>query len=194
MAAVANRAWWGPRVWRVLHTLAELAEGRGDTESGWRAVLRTTTLMLPCETCREHFGTAIRGWRIPSGVRHGLWVAHATVTTGDPLPFEELGTVYGGGDRAAAVSALVREVGGEFRRGLVLDRFRVGYLEEWERAVRGFLELLRRPPAVQRAGSQGTTPAYSQRAGRQAASSARIPAGSPTSLRGRPTLRDRPRA
>lgn len=185
MGDAANKAWWGPRIWRVLHLLAELTVERtvmSDLGPGWRAVLRTTTLMLPCDVCREHFGTTVRGWRIPSGVRQGLWAAHAA--TGGSLTEAELATVYGigiDGSRLDEVTALVREIGREFRRANVLDRFRVGYLSEWERAVSGLVEVLRAPPPSM----------VDPSASRPGARSARIPAASPASLRGRPTLRGR---
>ncbi len=180
----ANKAWWGPRIWRVLHTLAEASEPASAAEigPGWRAVLRTTTLMLPCDLCREHFGAAVRGWRVPSGIRHGLWAAHAA-TGGGGFAETELATVYGGG--LEGVMALVREVGGEFRRANVLDRFRVGYLLEWERAISGLVGVLRSPPAPSTGGPSASRPA--QR-------SARNPAASQSSLRGRPTPRGRLRA
>ena len=178
---VGHRAWWGPRIWCVLHTLAEVSEGRPDTSTGWRMVLRTTASFLPCKMCRDHFGAAIRGWNVPTGVRHGLWAAHAAV--GGVLPEADLASTYGGG--CDAVLTIVTEVGAEFRRANVLDRFRAGYLGEWEHAVRGLVQLLRLPPTpALQAGSQRTTPAL--QAGRRVAPSGASPAGHPTSHRGRP--------
>lgn len=180
--SVAHKSWWGPRIWRVLHALAEIGEGRIDTVGGWRAVLRTTTSILPCAVCREHFGTAVQGWRIPSGVRHGLWAAHAAVSQSETgLPEAELSGLYGGVG-CDGVMAIVAEVGREFRCANVLDRFRIGYLVEWERAVGAFVRLLRLPPAV---------PPTSPQAGRPRGPSGGSPAGSPASRRGRPILRPR---
>jgi hypothetical protein len=210
--SVAHKAWWGPRIWRILHSLAEVSEGRSDAGIGWRAVVRTTAAILPCAICREHFGNAMAPVRMPSGVRHALWAAHAA--TGGGLPEAELGRLYGvdlsGGRTAGAIcdgaAAGMTEVTAEFRRANVLDRFRVGHLLEWERAVSGLIRLLRFPPAsalrtgsqrarttpASQAGSQRTTP--SPREGRQAGPSGGTPAGSQASPRGRPTPRDRRRA
>ena len=184
----AHKSWWGPRIWRVLHMLAEIGAERTDTGAGWRAVIRTTMAMLPCAVCREHFGVAARGWSVPSGVRHGLWAAHAAV--GGVLSEAELAGVYGNGGCDAA-AAIVSEVGREFRRVNVLDRFRVGYLAEWECAVGGLIRLLRLPPTTSalRADSHLTTSAL--RADRRGGPSGANPAVSRASLRGHPTLRGR---
>lgn len=188
MDSPAHKSWWGPRIWRVLHLLAEIGAERTDTGPGWRAVLRTTTAVLPCAACREHFGAAVRGWHVPAGVRHGLWAAHAAV--GGVLPEAELADVYGSGS-LDAVTAIVAEVGREFRRVNVLDRFRVGYLAEWECAVGGLVRFLRLPPATSalRADSHLTTSAL--RADRREARSGANPAVSRALLHGRPTLRGR---
>lgn len=178
---VGHRGWWGPRIWRVLHTLAELSVGRTDTTAGWRTVIRTTSAMLPCAMCRNHFGAAMRSVRVPSGVRHGLWAAHAAV--GGVLPEAELAAVYGGEGGCDTVAALVAEVGAEFRRANVLDHFRVGYLGEWEHAVSGLIRLLRLPP-----------PTPAPQAGTPRVPSGATPAGLPTSLRGRPIPLGRRRA
>lgn len=178
--SVSHKTWWGPRIWRILHSLAEIGQGRTDTGSGWTAVLRTTTTILPCEVCRDHFATVMRTVRVPTGLRHGLWAAHAG--TGGALPESDLSSVYGGatGD---TILVLMNEVASEFRRANVLDRFRVGYLLEWERAVTGLLRLLREPPPPI---NPSAPPANMPRA-----RTAGIPAVSQASLRGRPILRGR---
>jgi hypothetical protein len=180
--SVSQKTWWGPRIWRILHSLAEIGQGRTDTGSGWLAVLRTTTAILPCAICRDHFASAMRPIRIPTGVRRGLWAAHAaTGTETAAMPETELSSVYGGAT-CESVAALVNEVAGEFRRANVLDRFRVGYLLDWERAVSGLLRLLREPP-------QPLTSAPP--VNRPRARTAATPAVSQASLRGRPTLQGR---
>lgn len=45
---------WGPRVWRLLHLLAEISDRR-DVCFLWKNVLRSTASVLPCEKCRRHF-------------------------------------------------------------------------------------------------------------------------------------------
>jgi hypothetical protein len=178
---VSQKTWWGPRIWRILHSLAEIGQGRTDTGSGWMAVLRTTTAILPCAICRDHFASAMRLVRVPTGIRHGLWATHAAIGGATTMPESELSDVYGGAT-CESVLALMSEVVGEFRRANVLDRFRVGYLLEWERAVSGLLRLLREPPH-----SLISEPSANRPRGRSAVA----PAVSQASLRGRPTQRGR---
>ena len=157
-SGVGHKSWWGPRIWRILHCLAEISDRR-DCGPGWRVVLLETAQMLPCDVCREHFTVAGRGVRIVTGVapravlRHMLWATHAA-TRGDSgesgnLPEPELSAVYGyGGDRGAVVTEirrLVTEVCGTFRSANVLDRFRVGHLAAWEHAVGRLVSLLSTP-------------------------------------------------
>jgi hypothetical protein len=49
-----SKEYWGPRVWRLLHLLANISDRR-DVPSVWRQLLRQTALILPCEKCRVHF-------------------------------------------------------------------------------------------------------------------------------------------
>ncbi len=156
--AVADKRWWGPRIWRILHCLAEISDRR-DCAGSWRPVLLETAQMLPCDVCREHFLEAIRGLRLPGpetgrtpreAVRHMLWATHAA--RGGALPETALGAEYGySGDRGAVVAEirrLVDEVAGSFRRENVLDRFRVGHLEAWVRAVLALTGLVANPEIV----------------------------------------------
>jgi hypothetical protein len=153
--AVADKRWWGPRIWRILHCLAEISDRR-DCGGGWRIVLQETANMLPCDMCRAHFQETIRVLRIPGptaiqtprdAVRHMLWANHAS--RGGALPETELSAEYGyGGDRGAIVTEvrrLVDEVCASFRLSNVLDRFRFPYLEPWARAVRQLAALLAVP-------------------------------------------------
>jgi hypothetical protein len=155
-----ERGWWGPRIWRIVHCLAEISD-RTDCGPGWRVVLQETVQMLPCDMCREHFGVAVRGLHLPlpmpgstrtprEAVRRMLWQTHSA--TGGVLPEEELAAVYGyGGDRGAVVAEvrrLLNEVAGAFRAENVLDRFRVGHLEAWVRAVTRLADLLLHPQLV----------------------------------------------
>lgn len=157
---VADKRWWGPRIWRILHCLAEISDRR-DCVGGWRTVLMDTAQMLPCDMCREHFIGAIRGLRMPGpetgrtpreAIRHMLWSTHAASQGGTTLPESELTAAYGyGGDRGAVVTEvrrLVDEVAVSFRAGHVLDRFRVGHLEAWTRAVGSLAGLLANPELI----------------------------------------------
>jgi hypothetical protein len=175
----ANRTWWGPRIWRILHTLAERNGERRDTAEGWRLFLRVTVDILPCEICREHFGAAVTRMRVPSGLRHGLWAAHAA--TGGGLPEADLGSVYGGSGVLDGVAGIVAEVVREFRGANVLDRFRIGHLVSWERAALELVRVLRTAP----------TPPSGE--SKPVARSGASQAGAPAAHRAHPSLRGRRR-
>jgi hypothetical protein len=57
-AAVAadpgSKYYWGPRLWRLFHLLAEVSDRR-DITMLWRNFLRTSAAIVPCMKCRTHF-------------------------------------------------------------------------------------------------------------------------------------------
>lgn len=170
--SVADKSWWGPRVWRILHGLAEVSD-RPALGMAWKAVLRATVLMIPCDLCRHHFQSVVASIAFPleeifqSRLRHVLWSAHAAAGSGQGpsiggvddcsgssilFPEEALTTEYGmGGDREAVLTqsaALCHEVVASFRAANVLDRFRSGALVTWDHAVRALISAIRYPPPV----------------------------------------------
>lgn len=147
-----NKKWWGPRVWRILHSLAEISD-RIDCGPAWRAALVTTADMLPCGVCRAHFAEGIRGIPLHVGqnpratLRHQLWALHAN--TGGSLPEEGLAAEYDcSGNRSEVLQVaggLVEEVVTALRDGGVYDRFTVGRLVPWQRALHALMALLQTP-------------------------------------------------
>lgn len=164
--SVADKSWWGPRVWRILHGLAEVSD-RPALGMAWKAALRATVLMIPCDLCRHHFQAVVASIAFPleeifqSRLRHVLWSAHAAAgSTRGPaasdcsdgllFPEEALATEYGmGGDREAVLTlsaALCHEVITAFRAANVLDRFRSAALVTWDHAIRALIAAIRLPP------------------------------------------------
>jgi hypothetical protein len=149
---VGNKKWWGPRIWRILHSLAEISD-RADCGPAWRVTLSATAEMLPCAMCRNHFHSHIRGLSLPVGriprdtLRHLFWVAHAG--TGGILPEAELSTEYGcGGNRTEVLriaTGLIEEVFTGLRDGGVYDRFTAGRITTWHRAITALATLLQTP-------------------------------------------------
>ena len=131
----------------------------------WKAALRATVLMIPCDLCRHHFQAVVASIAFPleeifqSRLRHVLWSAHAAAgSTRGPsdcsggllFPEEALATEYGmGGDREAVLTlsaALCHEVVTGFRGANVLDRFRSAALVTWDHAIRALIAAIRLPP------------------------------------------------
>ena len=177
VVGVGNKKWWGPRIWRILHSLAEISD-RVDCGPAWRVVLSATAEMLPCATCRAHFHSYTRGISLPVGripqevLRHLFWTAHAS--TGGVLPESELPTVYGcGGNRTEVLriaNGLIEEVFTELRDGGVYNRFMFGRLITWHRVMHTLATLLHTPlppapapPLPGRRGAARSAPSQSSR-------------------------------
>jgi hypothetical protein len=65
-----QREAWGPRFWRVLHTLAEYS-GRQITElqsndeaDAWTNLLRAQAFVMPCDLCKQHYLSWIVNYKI----------------------------------------------------------------------------------------------------------------------------------
>lgn len=178
---VSNKKWWGPRIWRILHSLAEVSD-RADCGPAWRVALTSTAEMLPCAVCRSHFHSHIRTISLPVGrvpqdsLRHLFWKAHTS--TGGTLPESELPVVYGcSGNRTEVLhisTSLIEEVFTGLRDGGVYDRFTMGRLITWHRAMNTLTGLLQtplppapRPPAAtSRRGGGGVRSAVPSRSAR----------------------------
>jgi hypothetical protein len=151
---ISEKGWWGPRIWRILHSLAEIND-RTDVGPAWRQALQLTAEILPCPVCREHFRAHVRSMSFPIGVsnyvslRRTLWAAHAGVTpvSADPYPEDRLTTEYGGSreEIVMRVTQLLTEVVTAFRDGRVLDQLHVVSLNPWYRAITQLIALLRYP-------------------------------------------------
>ena len=140
----ATKQWWGPRIWRILHCLAEFSD-RSDCGLAWRSVLRATAEILPCDLCKNHMRTANgtiglvqsrTAAEMRTLLRHYLWSLHQQSTTVG-ISEEDLTGFYGG-DRTTILQSVrvgVREVDQAFRRLHVLDRFHEGGLQAWVHAV-----------------------------------------------------------
>ena len=44
---------WGPRLWRLLHILADMSDRR-DIYPLWNTFLKWTAAILPCQKCQKH--------------------------------------------------------------------------------------------------------------------------------------------
>jgi hypothetical protein len=166
---VAEKSWWGPRIWRILHSLAEIND-RTDVGPAWRQALRLTAEILPCAVCRTHFQEHLRGVAFPVGasnyaaLRRMLWVAHASTAGASAIPFpeEQLATEYGGSrdEIITRVTDLVSEVVTAFSSQGVLDRLHAASLNPWHRAMGQLIQLLRWPmPPPSAAANQRRRPA-----------------------------------
>ena len=54
-----NKVYWGPRLWRLFHLLAEVSD-RNDLYLLWPTFLRLTATIMPCAACRQHLSVYLR--------------------------------------------------------------------------------------------------------------------------------------
>jgi hypothetical protein len=99
---------WGPRFWRIFHTLAECSGTLADLLSSrdeaevWILLLKLQANVMPCKICKEHYTDwlsthAVERVRYLEGqerrewLRHWFWACHEHVNrmNGKPTPPEE---------------------------------------------------------------------------------------------------------
>lgn len=109
-----NRESWGPRFWKVLHTLAETSGSQkqvilaNDEAEAWILLLKAQQFVMPCNACKEHYkqwrtGHSVEIIRKLNGderkdfIRKWLWGCHNRVNDmnkKDPVAVEELPSLY----------------------------------------------------------------------------------------------------
>lgn len=56
-----SREAWGPRFWKILHTLAECSGQQhtqienNDEADAWQTLLKTQAHVMPCSLCKDHY-------------------------------------------------------------------------------------------------------------------------------------------
>jgi hypothetical protein len=86
---------WGARVWKILHDLAELTDTEVD---GWQQLMSVLPDALPCPSCARHMREWVSGHPVcEDGARHWMFAFHNAVNErlGRPVWTEEqLTTLY----------------------------------------------------------------------------------------------------
>ena len=112
--------YWGPRLWRVFHNLAEISDRR-DIGMLWSNVLKAIAATMPCAKCREHLSTYLKthtilrvtnplkitGPEIRQQIRNQLLHLHNLVNARNAKPLymeEDLDIVYGDRTRTVILS------------------------------------------------------------------------------------------
>ena len=55
----SQKTYWGPRVWTLFHSLAEISDRR-DMVMLWNNLMRFTAAVMPCDQCRTHLAAYMR--------------------------------------------------------------------------------------------------------------------------------------
>lgn len=114
----SSRQYWGPRIWKLFHCLAELSD-RPNLDLLWKNWMRQTIVILPCTKCRLHFSEYFlthpfvhrKEPHIQHALRQYLFDFHNTVNTNTEKPLlsmEEYTNLYSNKPRDTALSEASR--------------------------------------------------------------------------------------
>jgi hypothetical protein len=161
-----SRAYWGPRLWKLFHTMAEYSDRR-DVLQIWCNWVRVTAATMPCARCRTHLSAYLRstvfmksinidrttGEQMRHQVRTELHRLHNSVNAriGAPqVDIADLPTIYGAKGRDEALlesQRLFREIKAAWAP-LIHLRISPAALTQWEQLGNMLLALLASGPAI----------------------------------------------
>lgn len=159
---MATREIWGPRTWRFFHLLASISD-RKDACALWLPLLKSTSLVLPCELCRHDMAqylvqhrfvvnpVLITGDEVKESMVGYLWAFHNSVNARigkSILSQEESIVLYetkSRAERAVEAGALLLEIIGLFAPYM---RRQSTAFTLWQRQSRFLLSLLASGPSV----------------------------------------------
>jgi hypothetical protein len=121
--------YWGPRLWRIFHDLAEISDRR-DIGMLWPNILKSTAATMPCSKCRNHLTDYLKHHKIISvtnpltvtgegirvQIRNQLHHLHNQVNLKNNIPefpITSLTDIYGNRSRTqilAEIHSLMNEV------------------------------------------------------------------------------------
>jgi hypothetical protein len=146
-----SNAYWGPRLWRVFHTLAEYSDRR-DVSALWRNVLRITAQTMPCQKCRAHLMEYMRTHsmfqsspimpirEIQNRIRRDIYTLHNAVNKRNNAPefeFSQLTSTYASKPRPEGMNGVHMTLN-ELKNAwtpLVHTRIQPAAFSQWKHAV-----------------------------------------------------------
>ncbi len=151
MSKPSDKEYWGPRVWRLLHTMADVSNRR-DVLLLWNSVLKATAAVIPCELCRKHMSdywlrnplsvkqwSALTGEQVRQRIRDCLHRFHNSVNVRLGKPCPELAPPPANrGQVMNEASQLFSELAQLWSSRLT----EMGAVKEWKRATSHLLGLL----------------------------------------------------
>jgi len=142
---------WGPRFWKLLHTLAECSGIytnsilQNDEADAWIILLKAQQFVMPCILCKSHYGSWIMGHKFGTlrsivgeerraFLRGWLWGCHAAVnqTTGkESPPLESMPELY----PKQTMEKELKELYTMFQLGLDKRQLKVEDVHRWKNVV-----------------------------------------------------------
>lgn len=146
-----QRESWGPRFWRILHTLAETSGQqvplilKNDEADAWILLLKLQEFVMPCALCKEHY----KSWRTTHRVDHlrnlqgdvrkeflrrWLWDCHNRVNASNQkpeIPIEEAPTLY----PKASIQKEVEELATMFKLAITKQVLKYEDTKMWRNVI-----------------------------------------------------------
>ena len=157
-----SNSYWGPRLWRIFHILAEYSDRR-DVSPLWLNVLRSTSQTMPCAKCRVHLTEYLRTHtlfrftplmpvkEIQTYIRRDLFVLHNFVNQRNKAPkfeFANLAPTYGAKprpERVYEVQVLLNELKNAWTP-LVHTRIHPAAFSQWKQQIDLLITLISSGP------------------------------------------------
>lgn len=157
-----SNAYWGPRLWRIFHILAEYSDRR-DVSPLWLNLLRATAQTMPCSKCRIHLAEYLRTHTmfrftpimqikdIHTNIRRDLHTLHNFVNARNDAPkfdFAQLSLTYGSKprrDRLYEVQIVYNELKNAWTP-LVHTRIHPAAFSQWKQSLDLLIALIASGP------------------------------------------------
>ena len=142
------REWWGPRFWKILHTLAECSGSMNipttanDEADLWSTLLKVQAFVMPCALCRSHYLSwyenhklvdlrPLNGSERKAYLRRWLMTCHNNVNNEkQKLHFneEKIIETY----KKESISELVRDIHEMLRIALERSQLKLEHVNRWK--------------------------------------------------------------
>jgi hypothetical protein len=146
-----SREAWGPRFWKILHTLTEQCGNQinqimsNDEADTWIILLKTQAFVMPCALCKQHFlewiharrpetlrtlvGKARRDW-----LRTWLWGCHDRVNAMNQKKSPDIGVLpelY----RKQSIEKPTKELFGMFQHAMSAQQLKSEDVAKWKKSL-----------------------------------------------------------
>jgi Erv1 / Alr family len=145
------REWWGPRFWRILHTMAECSGSMSsmimanDEADLWTILLKGQAFVMTCALCKEHYLSwykshrpidlrTLKGADRRVYLRRWLLTCHNNVNTqSQKMAFleENLSETY----KKSSLSEPVKDIYEMFRIALERSQLKLEDVNRWKNSV-----------------------------------------------------------
>jgi hypothetical protein len=143
-----SRESWGPRFWKVLHTLAECSGGienpilSNDEADAWILLLKVQMYVMPCQLCKKHYQEWLQTHKFDHlrtidaknrrrWLRIWLWGCHSSVNerNGKQNPsIDDISTIY----PKQSIEKEVKDLFSMFQLGLIKRKLKLEEVARWK--------------------------------------------------------------